>query len=330
MLFSACQEKESLISPENHAEIQLTLNNDYPVIPFVKIVDGRLVFENKERFDKAIDILYQNQDKLDGFEKQFPGFVLARMAFDRINDDIDKGLTLDLSEAKDYAIIIEEDGESYIEEVVHCSLLSRVLNDNGIVEIGQSIFKFTHSETLEYNVLDLSNGPNILDVSPKKSHKNVRTTIEIENNKSSVYGTTDCYKNFDSRYRRIRGRIESTNNYLSGIKLGFSVTSYRRPCRGSLCVWYRRSVHELGLYAIGSWRSRARDLNDSYEWTFGGPHDFDVITWNNNQSKLEYFVVNLPYLGSSYEYQVWFDNWSSNHTLRVNSNSSLQECWLSN
>ena len=338
MILFSCQEKELLI---DQASSESTLQNDYPLITFARVVEGRLVFENKEKFDEAIDILFNNQDKLDGFENQFPGFISAQMAFDEFinqlnevfileelqgNEEMDENHFLKLVESKSFVQIVEEDGELFMEEVVHCSLLSKVLNADRIVQIGQSVFKFTPSQTLEYDVADLISGQILsAEIQPVQAYINYREILETT--KQGLYGVTSCYKNYASRYRRVRGRIESSNSFLSGVKLGFSTTSYRRPCRGSLCIWTRRSVYEIGLFANGTWSSRERDPEVTPEWTYMGPFDFDVIAWKNNSSKIEYYVHSGPWL-PNFDYQVFFNNYSSNHNLRRNQNSEFQECFL--
>jgi hypothetical protein len=84
IVFTACQEKNP-INLDEHSEII----NDYPVISFAKVLDGRLVFENKEKFDEAINILLNHQEQLNGFENQFFGFESSQMAFEKLIEDLE-------------------------------------------------------------------------------------------------------------------------------------------------------------------------------------------------------------------------------------------------
>lgn len=128
----------------------------------------------------------------------------------------------------------------------------RFLNEDGIVQIADSIYKFTREYTIQGHIDQLQE---ILDTdSGSKNgnltfHQNIVENIEVEGIKSDE---KECRVDYDSRYRRLRGGAWTVRLHLYN-SLYISSTNLRRPCRGSLCIWYQRATDYIEVSASGVW-----------------------------------------------------------------------------
>lgn len=333
ILFACDKTDQTLISQQKTA-IADNSENSFD-IKDIENHEGILIFQNRVHFDKMIKYLFNNQREFVNLNEFHPGFVSAQSAFKNFVRHLEEKNLLeemDTFKRNSFAIILEVDGEKYLEEVVHCPLLAEVINDKGLVIIGNSIFKFDYYNTIEYEIID--SNLRINTSIPLKDNNNLKLKeitpnyIRVEN-KSSQFGTTSCYKNFNNSRRRVKGELVSTNSVLGGIKLGFQVTSYKRPCGGSLCVWFRKSVYELSIVINDAhFQTRERDPYVTQEWTYSDIFHTSDMIWKNNDSRLRYLVWESPYL-PDYDIDVWFHDYDVNVWLKVNnSGSTAQECWI--
>lgn len=122
----------------------------------ITVVDGRLVFESQEVFENQIKYLFKNQDNLDDFESQFKGFISSRQAFDNFTEEMYLAANEDMTSFEDYAILLAKDGENYMEAVIDAELLSHVVNDKGLIQIGNKVHKYTYEKVYVFDVNQLA------------------------------------------------------------------------------------------------------------------------------------------------------------------------------
>ena len=132
-------------------------NNSLTSLSNVTSKDGRLIFKNKTDFNATVKMLFDNQKTIKNFESQFPGFTSNKQAFERIDSTFLKSINYNYDLISNYATVIETPEGKSLERVVDMHLLAYLFNDEGILQIGDSIFKFSYDFTYKFNVDKLSN-----------------------------------------------------------------------------------------------------------------------------------------------------------------------------
>lgn len=247
----SCDKKDYSVNQEEHFEIKALASNGFLQVDFVKFQDGRLLFEDRESFDLFISTMQEHQHELDNFESHFLGFISARMAYDKFCEDYHQGVIQDFEKSKDYVILLESEGEQYFEQVVYPNLLSILFNKDGLIQIGDSVFKFMYDKIISTNISNLDYIKNFED-DDELSHlfiitKNQHTVL---NEFTITSCENPCREDYDAGYRRIRGRLGEIRTGIYN-ELYISTTSLRRPCTGFLCPWYQRAVYRLEYEATG-------------------------------------------------------------------------------
>lgn len=176
----------------------------------ISVIDGRLVFESQEVFENQMKYLFDHQDNLDDFENQFKGFTSSRQAFDNFTEEKYLAANEDMSSFKDYAIILEKDGENYMEAVIDAELLSYVVNDKGLIQIGQKVHKYTYEKVFVFDVKDFE----LFETKGIKNVPNVKVyVIEREIHLLQKQNILQCISSYDDGdKKRLVGEVSRINN----------------------------------------------------------------------------------------------------------------------
>lgn len=156
--------------------------NVIPLVSNVTSKEGRLVFKSKSDFNSTIKVLFENQKKIENFETQFSGFTSNKQAFERIDSTFLRSVNYNFDLVSNYAIIIETPEGKSLERVIDNHLLASLFNDEGILQIGDSIFKFSYDFTYKFNVNKLSQLKSAkLDLSTSDviAYPNIRSRFEL-------------------------------------------------------------------------------------------------------------------------------------------------------
>lgn len=231
---------------------QIALEEQFNVVE----IEGRLVFKDRESFDKTVDFIQQSPANLETFNNSFSNFCSSNSAFERISDEFfqreQNGAKNDFDKVKNVGVLVNHGDDLYFEPVVFVDVLSSIFNVDGIVQIADSVYKLTREYTIQGHIDHLQD---IIDIdSGSKNgnlifHHNILENIEVDGFKSD---DKECRVNYDSRYRRLRGGAWTVRLHLYN-SIYISSTNLRRPCRGSLCPWYRRATDYIEVSATGVW-----------------------------------------------------------------------------
>ena len=221
----------------------------------VEVVEGRLIFKDKESFDKAIDYIQQSSANLEIFNSTYKDFCSSYSAFERISDEFfqreQNGEKNDFEKVKNVGALVKHGDDLYFEHIVPVDALSSIFNEDGIVQIADSIYKFTQEYTIQGHVNHLQEILNIDSSSKNENftfHKNIVENIEVD----GIKNNEKCRVDYNSRYRRLRGGAWTVRLHLYN-SVYISSTNLRRPCRGRLCPWFRRATDYIEVSATGTW-----------------------------------------------------------------------------
>ena len=178
-------------------------NNSVSSLSNVTSKDGRLIFKNKTDFNATVKMLFDNQKSIKNFESQFAGFTSNKQAFERIDSTFLKSINYNYDLISNYATVIETPEGKSLERIVDMHLLAYLFNDEGILQIGDSIFKFSYDFTYKFNVDKLSQLKSAkLDLSSNDviAYPNIRSRIELptDNLKSAQESVAELRKYYSS------------------------------------------------------------------------------------------------------------------------------------
>jgi hypothetical protein len=214
--------------------------------------------------------------------------------------------------------IINEDGEQVLERVIFPPLESRLFNKEGIIQVGDSIYKFTYNKTIQTHFSNLKSLSNFAGNKNYFEFEEHQHSIEILKSTMLNCNSPECRIDYDNNYRRLRGEIKRTTSW-STVSLIASSTSLRRPCRGSLCVWYQREADVLHVTASGSYTQRVR-IGDFWGWTY--PISFNDTKIANKTAQVEWVIASTSYNPGDLQ----FEYYSVNGTHKLWNDNAYREC----
>lgn len=122
----------------------------------ITVENGKLKFVDEAHFMETWALLRANQNKneLDNWEKQFPGFVSQRTAFDNLTEaDVEKiSRTGSVKGYEDYATLIPDfDGvNKRLVKQIDGSAYSSLYNKEGLVIVGKDAIKYTRDKITKF------------------------------------------------------------------------------------------------------------------------------------------------------------------------------------
>ncbi len=199
-IFNGCQKDELNVSqPADEAQPQEVVKPD------VYVENGYLVFKSQEVFDTTLSVVQKMSDEEFSEWENSLGFVSANTFYLKAEDEFSK---IENEEQRrkfveEYSqnLIISHDG---IEIKIFAKSLGDLLNIDGIVKIGESIYLFT--DTKEYVILD----------GEKDLLNELKTSPNMEKSAKKNLVIFDPFEN--------QSYLKSTNDFLAG---DFIYTDYR-------------------------------------------------------------------------------------------------------
>lgn len=245
IVFLGCQKE--VTEKSTIVESNPQFKSGYPILSGIEVIDGRLYFENQSEFAVALQTLFNNQNNLDGFEEQFRGFNSSRMAFDLVNEQMVESLNGNISTLSNYAILLNKNGDTCLEPVIDRLVLSVLFNDEGVLQIGQKIWKETYYyfyemdlETFKQNRNSFQRGSipglNVYPIERKTTNTNMDSEI------------TSCTNNYATK-KRMRGEL---NQFRSPVYNDITVETKNRK-KGFLGIWYSLKADEIHLDGTGTY-----------------------------------------------------------------------------
>lgn len=200
---SSCQ--KAIIDDDTVKDNAITLvSNAIPLVNNIVSKEGRLIFKSKNDFNSTVKMLFDNQKGIENFESQFPGFTSNKQAFERIDSTFLESINYNYDLISNYATIRETPEEKSLERVVDMNLLAYLFNDEGILQIGDSIFKFSYDFTYKFNVDKLS------QLKSAKLAESTNGVIAYPNIRSRIELPTDNLKSAQASVAELRKYYSST------------------------------------------------------------------------------------------------------------------------
>lgn len=175
------------------------------------VTEGMLVFEDETALQKVLTELTDKQDELDVWEKSIPNFTSMRTKFDTyINEDAEILIKNQQDHIFNFAIVNEGEEES-IERNLYDDVLATLVNDEGYLQIGNKVHRFTYGDYYTVDKKDLAllqkldlNQTNNSAISKTEI---IRTFPEVDNGMASArkYTVRECVTTDGNR--RVVGSI---------------------------------------------------------------------------------------------------------------------------
>jgi hypothetical protein len=122
----------------------------------VEVIDGRLVFKSQDELKAAYAKMSKNQADLGSFEAQFKGYTSQKQAFENFSSaDLDR-TNGDLTPFQDYVVKNVTKGEASYDEVVAPKIYSHLVSAEGLLQIGEKVYKFVPNFIYEFNVSEMA------------------------------------------------------------------------------------------------------------------------------------------------------------------------------
>ncbi len=121
-----------------------------------EVIEGRLAFKSQEELKAAYAKLSKNQSELGSFEAQFKGYTSQKQAFENFTSaDLDK-TNGDLTPYQDYVVRNVTNGEASYDEVVAPKIYSHLVSAEGLLQVGDKVYKFVPGFIYEFNVSEMA------------------------------------------------------------------------------------------------------------------------------------------------------------------------------
>lgn len=228
------------------------LENTTPVVSVSEVsYNGHriLKFRNKTEFDKKVvemnSVLNQNSTDI---KSQPDGFVSMKDAFDMIvADDIryadnncDQHTNLILSYPNAFVTKYCDDGAGYYDLNICEYYLSNIVNPDGLVIIGDSIYQYTHKYIKVLKEIRMERIPILMEA--EASNENMRIAVSVVNYANSS-GTASYQRKSQKTVKRHRvilyeTFVQNTSNYYPSNKVTAYWVTFRSLQRRLFGLWY--------------------------------------------------------------------------------------------
>lgn len=141
----SCQKEQAL----NHETTTVKVPKAIP--DGVSEKEGMLVLKDEATLEAMIDYAFVNQKGFIGFESHFSGFTSNRKAYKDFDQSVFERGDVDVAAIADIITIVTEDGEDYVEPTVDAILISYILNDKGMVQVGDHVYKYTYDKVYKFD-----------------------------------------------------------------------------------------------------------------------------------------------------------------------------------
>lgn len=263
--------------------------------PAFKVQDGRLVFSSEKDYIELRSLFIEDRPKAQQLLDETQGFTSIRELFDQIDFERYSQLPVDqVLNAYPGIVTLERDGkDTYVEENAFGFMFPRLNNQEGIFQIGDTIYKSTRTMLYKFHVRHLGETDNLntipgvfsKELKYEPSNSRLRNLVE------------DCESYYDygngGFKRKLKGRCGRQGSNVDFDMFAESV-HYER---GAFSIWFRKSVSSIKVSTSG---------------TSGNPINPNADSWNTptetntNDSKVETIGISrtVPYSNRQTEFSM--------------------------
>ena len=286
--FVACQKEQTNSVTPTVTTHSFKLQN-------VEVVDGRLVFKTESDLNTLLDEMFNNQNSLENFDKHFAGFSSQYEAFNRFSDEDLVKTNGDLTSFKDYVVEVKKADGIHLERVVSEPLAARLVNSEGLIQIGDVVSKMTRDYAYQFPVSKLEsykNNKNSLEsISNLEKKKVERITKDIDVNgglstRGYIVSAEFVYEyKSGKQYRKVRGELEATDPLLSSWRTAYARVKHEK--RGFWCSWSNESTYSLTINGIAN-LEQLTNAGTGWYSTPGSPFTLNQTNYNTSE-----FSINI-------------------------------------
>lgn len=245
LILYSCNQLDSL-APQQEEEM-----------PAFSIVDGRLVFRDTESYHKIYRELAENQELRYSWEQQ-NDFVSMFDAYKNITDEVQERISQAFIKDGSLAgyenvlsIVRDADGELEADRNIDNPITARLVNRNGILQVGGSVLKYMRNHVIKVEnpttrQVDLLKRAN--ENSPVNFGTITKVTRMTEYTNASRAGVENCAQTYWSGGRRVTGEL---TYYFDGYDIT-GVLAETKHQKRSLGVWWAGKTHQLRLEVTGT------------------------------------------------------------------------------
>ncbi|WP_077920558.1 hypothetical protein [Spirosoma sp. 209] len=220
----------------------------------VQVIDGRLKFSSKEKFDKTVQLLAQQQDRLAEFEKKFNGFVSVRTAFNQMTDHDNESVAMrGIGESyKSYVAIIVKGEDKEIARTITDPILATLVSKDGWIYIGNDAYYVTRDQ---FELVKNRSASKIADVMAGRLNRSdvIHGTVSHQPQNSAGARRADsqtCIQEYfdGSNKRRMAGDIDYEFYNAAGGTFYKSLTIYTKHQRRNFgTYWTQLNAPRLNI-----------------------------------------------------------------------------------
>ncbi len=217
---------------------------------FFKVKDGRLVFKDIKAMQQfAIKVI--NNDALPAHAlDQAPNFVSLKEIYNGIDFDYYRERPVDeiLNKYPDVVTLVREGKEAYVMRNVTEDIEAQLINEQGIVQVADSIIKVTRDVIYIFPDRYLGQIANVEHI--PGCRKIVSKTVQ-QSFESSLRGIQEnCEDYYNDNKQKLKGRAGSREGLFTGnIDFFTESTHYKR---GAFGIWFGQDTDDLSCGASGS------------------------------------------------------------------------------
>lgn len=222
--------------------------------PLFNIENNMLVFDSETEFKEAIDLIIKAPDDFQAKLKNKAFIAFEDIYKDISEDEIEQLISSD----NKFVTLVEDDGKNYVEATIDSPVLRKLLNEDGMIIIGDKAYKYTYdfvysSPVDEIDKLFLTN---YLTVDKQEIVRESTTLFDSELDTRVVASYCNDYFNDDD----FRGVGKIYNNFYPGYsEVKVTTSNWRKRWYG----WTRiraNSISQTGsvttsynVSGVGSW-----------------------------------------------------------------------------
>ena len=280
LLYAGCDSVD--VSSPSSPPQSVGESRSVPASEAITVADGRLVFTNQEEFDAFMDVLIE-QPSHDDLE-------IVGLDPDFVSLETMQNIWLQEVESRETEHESDQDISDFLEaeRIVEDPLFARVLNHDGQIQIGNTVYKVTY----EYVYATAYGADDVLDAIPLKGNDlsfKLNSSVEVYpvirhktdissdalTKSQGVMGRGDCKSTFFNNHRRrIKGEIWA-NFWTFYNPVGSEIEAQRRRFRR----WKQTRMSQITLRVTG---------HVKYELKYSNGNFTAIATADVNDSALKY------------------------------------------
>lgn len=219
---------------------------------FFKVKDGRLVFKDSKTMHQFAIGIINNDARMTEELVQAKGFVSLEKSYSAIDFDYYSERPVDevLNKYPNVVTLVREGKDVYVMRNVTEEIEAQLVNELGILQVGDSIVKVTREVTYIFPERFIDKINNVEQI-PGCRKILTNTKLQEAVFESNLRGVQEnCEDYYNSNKQKLKGRSGSRESYFTGeINLFCESTHYKR---GAFGIWFGQDTDNLSCGASGS------------------------------------------------------------------------------